>query len=102
MACYRCGARAVDPARGPSPWRRGVRAGAQVLICPECQAGRDWTADLDHCASCDSTALVRRLGEVVCRNCGATAVHAASDTGTPDRDALGEEVSEALDRLFGR
>ena len=70
MPCYRCGARQVDPARGPSPWKRGVRGNHQVLICPQCQSGRDWTPDLDRCPSCGSVRLVRRLGEVECRDCG--------------------------------
>ena len=25
-----------------------------VLICPACQQSTDWTADLEHCARCDS------------------------------------------------
>lgn len=70
MPCYRCGARQVDPARGPSPWKRGVRGNRQVLICPECQAGRDWASDLDRCPNCGAVRLVRRLGEVECRDCG--------------------------------
>jgi len=49
MPCYRCGARQVDPDRGESPWRRGVRADRQVLICPGCQSSFDWVAELDHC-----------------------------------------------------
>lgn len=70
MPCYRCRARQVDPARGPSPWKRGVRGDRQVLICPECQSGRDWTSDLDRCPGCGSVRLVRRLGDVECRDCG--------------------------------
>ena len=70
MPCYRCGARQVDPARGPSPWKRGVRGDRQVLICPQCQSGRDWASDLDRCPHCGAVRLVRRLGEVECRDCG--------------------------------
>jgi hypothetical protein len=70
MPCYRCGARQVDPARGPSPWKRGVRGSRQVLICPQCQSGRDWVSDLDRCPNCGGVRLVRRLGEVECRACG--------------------------------
>jgi hypothetical protein len=70
MPCYRCGARQVDPDRGESPWRRGVRADRQVLICPGCQSSFDWMADLDRCPVCASAHLVRRLGEVECRDCG--------------------------------
>src|SRR5262249_14547950 len=70
MACYRCGTRQVDPARGHSPWQRGVRGDQQVLICPTCQGGHDWQTDLDQCGRCGSVRLVRRLGESECRDCG--------------------------------
>jgi len=49
MPCYRCGARQTDPGKGPSPWKRGVIADEQVLVCPDCQQTHDWTADLDRC-----------------------------------------------------
>jgi hypothetical protein len=83
MPCYRCGARQVDPARGPSPWKRGVRENCQVLICPQCQSGRDWASDLDRCPGCGSVRLVRRLGEVECRDCG----QVRESAGTPAADA---------------
>ena len=70
MPCYRCGTRQVDPDRGQSPWKRGVRADRQVLICPGCQESSDWMADLDRCAVCDGVRLVRRLGEIECKDCG--------------------------------
>jgi hypothetical protein len=70
MPCYRCGARQTDPGRGQSPWRRGVRRDCQVLVCPECQGTHDWADDLDKCPRCRSVHLVRRLGEVECRDCG--------------------------------
>jgi hypothetical protein len=70
MPCYRCGARQVDPDRGESPWKRGVRADRQILICPACQASVNWASDLDRCPVCESVHLVRRLGEVECRHCG--------------------------------
>jgi hypothetical protein len=70
MPCYRCGARQVDPVRGPSPWKRGVRSGAQVLVCPDCQQGPQWLAELDHCTRCGSEQLARILGETLCRACG--------------------------------
>src|SRR5690606_39272801 len=69
MPCYRCGARQTDPVRGVSPWKRGVRHGSQVLICPDCQRTHD--LELDTCAGCGSVALICRLGEVECRACGA-------------------------------
>jgi ribosomal protein L40E len=120
MPCYRCGARQTDPAAGPSPWKRGVRDRAQVLVCPRCQAGRDWTADLDACPRCGSTALVRTLGETSCRGCGASpvtpvpvgervgagaagaAVPAASVEVPPERAALAAEVAAAIDRVLAR
>jgi hypothetical protein len=70
MPCYRCGARQVDPDRGETPWKRGVRADRQVLICPTCQSSVDWTGELDRCPVCSTVHLVRRLGEVECRDCG--------------------------------
>ncbi len=107
MPCYRCGARQVDPDRGQSPWKRGVRGDEQVLVCPACQAAHDWTADLDHCPQCGGSRLVRRLGELECRECGYVA--------DPGDDAvlaagplpgaapgLAEEVSQALERVFRR
>jgi hypothetical protein len=107
MPCYRCGARQVDPARGPSPWKRGVRGDHQVLICPQCQSERDWASDLDRCPNCGSVRLVRRLGDVECRDCG----HVEESAGRPagagsaatedSAAALAEEVARALDRVLG-
>ncbi len=70
MPCYRCDLRQVDPDRGQSPWKRGVKSGAQVLICPGCQGSFDWMSELDQCSVCGGVHLVRRLGEVECRDCG--------------------------------
>jgi hypothetical protein len=41
-----------------------------VLICPACQSSVDWLGELDQCPVCSSVHLVRRLGEVECRDCG--------------------------------
>jgi hypothetical protein len=71
MPCYRCGVRQTDPGRGQSPWKRGVVRHSQILICPGCQDAADWTAELDRCSRCSSVRLVKRLGEVECRDCGA-------------------------------
>jgi hypothetical protein len=124
MPCYRCGTRQVDPDRGESPWRRGVRGDRQVLICPGCQAAVDWAADLDRCAACSSFHLVRRLGEAECRDCGAVGRPAGAATleGEAGRDeplssrpvpdapdaaaddamaSLTKEVEEALSRVLG-
>jgi hypothetical protein len=70
MPCYRCDARQTDPARGASPWDRGVVGGEQVLVCPACQRDPDWRRALDQCVSCGSTRLAKALGLVVCRACG--------------------------------
>jgi hypothetical protein len=111
MPCYRCGTRQVDPDRGSSPWLRGVRADRQVLICPGCQSAGDWVADLDRCHVCGSTRLVRRLGEVECRECGyvgepAAAVSAADlAAGTVEgmtSPGLAEEVEQAIAKVLRR
>jgi hypothetical protein len=118
MPCYRCGARQTDPDRGQSPWRRGVRRDCQVLVCPECQGTHDWADDLDKCPRCRSVHLVRRLGEVECRDCG-TVVPPASPPGPSgasgadgvmagepshgtQASGLAEEVARALERVLGR
>jgi hypothetical protein len=67
-----CGARQTDPVRGASPWKRGVKDGEQVLVCPDCQASGDWQSSLDRCPSCGSASLSKTLGEVVCKACSAT------------------------------
>ena len=41
-----------------------------MLVCPACQSSVDWTGELDRCPVCSSVHLVRRLGEVECRDCG--------------------------------
>jgi hypothetical protein len=127
MPCYSCDARQVDPDRGESPWKRGVRADRQVLICPACQASVNWAADLDRCPACGSVHLVRRLGEVECRDCGHVRepgddadvalaargdVSAVASSQAPPRDAaldiggtppgLAQEVELALARVLGR
>jgi hypothetical protein len=120
MACYRCGSRQVDPVRGHSPWRRGVRGDQQVLICPTCQGMHDWKTDLDQCSRCGSVRLVRRLGEVECRDCGFVLAAAAGagvgrDAEVPglsgtevrglsggEAPGLSEEVARALERVLGR
>jgi len=103
MPCYRCGTRQLDPDRGSSPWQRAVRADRQVLICPDCQGAPDWTAELDHCATCASVRLVRRLGEVECRECGMVGEPAgppsSEHAGPP---GLAEEVEQALRRVLRR
>jgi hypothetical protein len=106
MPCYRCGTRQVDPERGESPWRRGVREDRQVLICPDCQVAFDWTKELDRCQVCGSVHLVRRLGEVECRDCGAVGhpAHAAlTEDAVTEADVadLAEEVERALAKVLG-
>jgi hypothetical protein len=107
MPCYRCGARQVDPVRGHSPWRRAVRDDQQVLVCPGCQTAADWAADMDKCPKCGSAHLVRRLGEVECRDCGAIVPPAGDgEPAGPDPSGrapgLSEEVALALERVLRR
>jgi hypothetical protein len=112
MPCFRCGARQTDPVRGASPWKRGVRSDRQVLICPACQAVQDWADELDRCSACGSAALVCRLGEVECRDCGHTRDAVREDPGAaglvrsgaqPSADGgLSEEVAAALSRVLKR
>jgi hypothetical protein len=92
MPCYRCGTRQVDPDRGESPWKRGVRGDRQVLVCPGCQAAFDWTADLDRCAVCGGIHLVRRLGETECKDCGCVRDPAA-DAGVAAAGAAGPDAA---------
>lgn len=115
MPCFRCGGRESDPARGPSPWKRGVRGGSHVLVCPACQSDPEWPSELDHCPSCDSWRLVRELGQVRCRRCGknvepdvekparrrAPAERERAPEPEPRAD-LAAEVTAALDRLTRR
>ncbi len=99
VGCYRCGARQVDPVSGPSLWRRAVVAGEQVLVCPDCQVD-GWTDGLDRCRACGSTVLVKRLGEVVCRACGATGP--AVDGGSQGGGTEGDGTESGGSRSGGR
>ncbi len=103
MGCVSCGRRQVDPDSGPSAWRRAVVAGNQVLVCPDCQ-GDGWTDALDRCADCGSTMLVKRLGEVTCRGCGASGVPLPGPEPVQVRrsspELLRDEISAALDRVL--
>ena len=121
MPCYRCDLRQVDPDRGESPWKRGVRNGRQVLICPDCQGSFDWMAELDQCPVCGGVHLVRRLGEIECRDCGmvrdpgdaaeSTVAGSGAVSGDPVSSAgqggqaatgsLAEDVERALERVLG-
>ena len=94
-----------------------------MLICPTCQSSADWISELDRCPVCLSMHLVRRLGEVECRDCGhvgdpsstasavpvvpAGAGSVAAPVDTPDPElvetpGLAEEVELALARVLGR
>ncbi|MGH3304711.1 MAG: hypothetical protein ACRDOK_24165 [Streptosporangiaceae bacterium] len=83
-----------------------MRADRQVLICPDCQLAADWMSELDRCRVCGSVHLVRRLGEVECRDCGAVgqvapaslACSAWSESATAD---LADEVERALAKVLG-
>ena len=70
MPCYRCERIQTDPVKGASPWARGVVAGEQILICPECQRENpDWVDALDRCPRCGSTRLSMVMGSLMCRGC---------------------------------
>ena len=92
---------------GPSDWVRGVAGGEHVLVCPDCRLP-GWDDALDRCADCASTRLVKRLGEVSCRSCGAVDRTVAGPraavqpgTGPPAGGSdLAADVSAALDRLL--
>lgn len=102
MPCYRCGTRQVDPDRGSSPWLRGVRADRQVLICPGCQVDGAWVTDLDRCALCASVHLVRRLGEVECRDCGAAGAEASGSPAGPVAGSVpGPMAGSVADAVVG-
>jgi hypothetical protein len=119
MPCYRCGTRQVDPEPGKgSPWRRGVVREHQVLVCPDCQPAA--LADLDRCAGCGSTHLIRRLDQVECLDCrltrdpggpdaqgvlsspDASDASDTSDAGAGPDPALAAEVARAVARVLGR
>lgn len=69
--CHLCGVLAEDPGKGPSPWKRAVIAGEQVLVCPECQTREpDWIDRADACPACGSKRLRKALGDRVCGECG--------------------------------
>jgi hypothetical protein len=109
MPCYRCGARQADPEAGKSsPWKRGVLSEHQVLICPDCQPVA--LGDLDRCARCERTHLIRRLDQVECLDCGLTREIDAADVVDASAPAapgatsagLADQVARALDRVLGR
>ena len=102
MPCYRCDKRQTDPARGASPWKRGVVAGEQVLVCPDCQRAHDWTGDLDRCPACGSTQLARALGVTTCRGCGQTFDESSPQAPARPVERLADEVAAALDRVLRR
>jgi hypothetical protein len=113
MPCYRCGVRQTDPARGESPWRRGVLRDHLVLVCPLCVERADWASGLDCCGRCGGTHLMRRLDQVDCLDCGHVrdasgepagggaqpAGGAAGAACSPDAK-LAQEVAQALARIL--
>ena len=72
-----------------------------MLVCPDCQRVHDWVSDLDRCAACGSTALVRELDQVRCRDCGEIAVIPGSAVGQVGAPGLSDDVAAALARRFG-
>ncbi len=105
MACFLCGARQDDPARGPSPWKRGVLGGEQVLVCPDCQRRSGWQADFGHCPECDGVRLSKALGTVRCSACGWSGELPSSPAAppaptAPSDDLLAAQVRDALKRVL--
>jgi hypothetical protein len=92
-----------------------------VLICPDCQGSFDWMAELDQCPVCGGVHLVRRLGEIECRDCGMVRdpgdaadgpvagsgavsgdqVSSAGPAGQAAPGSLAEDVERALERVLG-
>jgi hypothetical protein len=72
MPCFRCGRVQSDPPQSkPSPWARGVIAGEQVLVCPQCQREHPaWIEEAEACPRCGYRKLTLQLGHLVCRACG--------------------------------
>ena len=106
MPCYRCATVQTDPVKGSSPWQRGVIADHQILICPVCQQSHGWRGELDRCAQCGATRLVRRLGETTCLECEHTGagVPAVATGGPPSESVerpLAAQVRTALERVLG-
>jgi hypothetical protein len=102
MACIRCAARQDDPARGPSPWKRGVLGGEQVLVCPVCQRQSGWQAGFDRCPECDGVRLSKALGVVRCSACGWAGELPASNSALElaGDEELATQVRAALDRVL--
>jgi ribosomal protein L40E len=77
-----------------------------VLVCPACQADHDWTSELDRCRQCGSWRLVRQLGQVSCRSCGATIEpddeKQRACEGGETSSGLAAEVDAALSRMWGK
>lgn len=82
-------------------------------MCPDCQSGSEWLAELDHCERCASEQLSRILGETICRSCGHTPAGArrtdaappaqrSAPSSAPGAVGLSAEVAAALDRMFHR
>ena len=108
MPCYRCGTRQADPEPGkPSPWRHGLVAEHQVLVCPGCYPAA--LGELTRCARCDGVRLVRRLDQVECLDCRLTSTLPAEGADAEPavlaprgEDAgLAAEVASALARILG-
>ena len=78
-----------------------MRRQSQILICPGCQDTVDWMSDLDRCSRCSSVHLVKRLGEVECRDCGAIVPPEGSGA-TDFAETLGEEPGGAGPAVAGR
>jgi predicted amidophosphoribosyltransferase len=104
VPCTNCNTRQTDPERGPSAWRRLVRGGEQVLVCPTCARQPGWDEEADRCPACGSTSLRKALGVIRCSACG-WANESKTTVGTvlpQRRPDLADEVAAAVERVLGR
>jgi hypothetical protein len=101
VPCYRCGARQSDPDPGkPSPWRQGLIAEHQVLLCPDCYPPA--ADNLTRCSRCAGVRLIRRLDQVECLDCHRTRdaeTEPAIPAPRPVDSGLAAEVARALERI---
>jgi hypothetical protein len=103
VPCYRCGGRQADPEPGkPSPWRQGLVAEHQVLLCPDCYPAA--APDLTRCSRCHGVRLIRRLDQVECLDCHEIRDADAEPAVTAPRvvdSGLAADVASALERIRG-
>src|SRR5438105_13502538 len=66
--CRLCGRATYDPDKRSRPWVRGVAAGSQELVCPQCQGTNPgWDLTRPRCARCGGIPRSLTRGEATCR-----------------------------------